>query len=446
MIRRVASLAQLSLRAALRSRFVVAVLSLLTIVALVLPRTIRGDGTPASDIRMLLTWTLGTSFALLAVATLGAGCSALAGEIEEGVFPGIAITPVHAFELWLGKWLGLVTLNALLLLALFVVVAAQTPLRGVPLSHLRPSRLVLTTEESLQEQAALILHRARLDNVLPPEDSDEAWLATILADLRDEYLSVNPGDSHAWRFVIPNRGWRSEEDLLVRLAYSSPMGSAGGVSGHCRLLNAAGEEIATAEITPDDRQQIAFALPAAKLGNSPTLALQFTNTSDEDGSAVLINAASSASLLVPQGSIVGNMLRAGLVLWAVLAAIAGIAISAGAMFSSPVAIFVASTITLIALLSHARTDIEPEGCGHAHHAPEESCPSLTAMNRFSIAVFRRTRLLTAPARNAAPLDRLGDSLVIDPTDTLKALVAVGLLLPLLASLGAMMALKWREFP
>ena len=68
MIRRVAAHFVLGLRAPWRSRLVAALLVLLAATVLVLPAHLHSDGTPAGELRMLLTGTLGPAMAVLAAA------------------------------------------------------------------------------------------------------------------------------------------------------------------------------------------------------------------------------------------------------------------------------------------------------------------------------------------------------------------------------------------
>ena len=61
MIRRVAAIALLGIRAPLRSRLVLGLLALLAVIL----AGIRGDGTAQGEMRMLLTWTLGVAAGVL---------------------------------------------------------------------------------------------------------------------------------------------------------------------------------------------------------------------------------------------------------------------------------------------------------------------------------------------------------------------------------------------
>ena len=73
----------LALRASLRTRTVGAVIVLLMACILILPCVLKGDGTPAGDLQVLFTYTLGFAFGLLALASLWTACSLFAAEIDS---------------------------------------------------------------------------------------------------------------------------------------------------------------------------------------------------------------------------------------------------------------------------------------------------------------------------------------------------------------------------
>src|ERR1035438_7630714 len=105
----------LTWKAAFRFRLflVVAVLLLGSVVGL--PLLIKDDGTARGFTQILLTYTLGTISALLGLSTLWLACGTLARDIEECTVQVVAIKPIARWQIWLGKWLGIMTLNAALL-------------------------------------------------------------------------------------------------------------------------------------------------------------------------------------------------------------------------------------------------------------------------------------------------------------------------------------------
>src|SRR5512140_2832854 len=109
------AIACLTWKAAFRFRLflVVAVLLLGSVVGL--PLLIKDDGTARGFTQILLTYTLSAITALLGMSTLWLACGTLARDIEECQIQVVASKPVARWQIWLGKWLGIMSLNAALL-------------------------------------------------------------------------------------------------------------------------------------------------------------------------------------------------------------------------------------------------------------------------------------------------------------------------------------------
>src|SRR5436190_2623713 len=105
----------LTWKAAFRFRLflVVAVLLLAGVVGL--PLLIKDDGTARGFTQILITYTLSTVTGLLGLSTLWLSCGTLARDIEECQLQMVAVKPVARWQIWLGKWLGIMSLNAALL-------------------------------------------------------------------------------------------------------------------------------------------------------------------------------------------------------------------------------------------------------------------------------------------------------------------------------------------
>src|SRR5437867_8300395 len=114
-MQRLLAIALLTLKAAFRFRLflVLAVLLLASVVGL--PLLIKDDGTARGFTQILLTYTLSTIAALLGLSTLWLACGTLARDIEECQIQVVATKPIARWQIWLGKWLGLLSLNAALL-------------------------------------------------------------------------------------------------------------------------------------------------------------------------------------------------------------------------------------------------------------------------------------------------------------------------------------------
>src|SRR5256712_10771227 len=114
-MQKIFAIAVLTWKAAFRFRLfiVLAVLLLASVVGL--PILLKDDGTARGFIQIMLTYTLSVITTLLGLSTLWLACGTLARDIEECQMQMVAVKPIARWQIWLGKWLGILLLNATLL-------------------------------------------------------------------------------------------------------------------------------------------------------------------------------------------------------------------------------------------------------------------------------------------------------------------------------------------
>jgi len=113
---RIWAVAMLTWRTAFRFRLFWVLAGLLIGAVVVLPLVLKDDGTARGFTQILLTYTLSVMTALLGFATLWLACGTLARDIEDGQMQMVVAKPVARWQIWLGKWLGILLLNAALLM------------------------------------------------------------------------------------------------------------------------------------------------------------------------------------------------------------------------------------------------------------------------------------------------------------------------------------------
>lgn len=444
MIRRVAAHFALGLRAPWRSRLVAALLVLLAATVLVLPAHLHSDGTPAGELRMLLTWTLGPAMALLAAASLWAGCAAISPEVWDRRYASAAVTPARPFEAWLGRWLGLVAIDAALLAAVLLGIGAQVAARVPAAATAVRARLV--ADPASPEEEAQRIYRA----VFPegaPAGREEDVLASIRRDLAGEaYLPVAPGQARGWRFLLPDP---APEEAELRFQFMSSYGSLQGAKGSLSVT-ADGRAVALVPVSNDDPGLVSVALPAGALRGAKRLSAEFRNGESADGGAsVLLRQSDSLRVLVPAGGLPANLARAFLALLAPLALLAALGVALGCAFSFPVAAFLATAVVTMALASGGAVFREADAEDAHSHGPARVETRLDrAARRFSLGASAVLREATAPIGRAETLDRLGDGIAVDARAAALALLLDGLALPLLLGLlgGLALRARCREMP
>src|SRR5580692_8909011 len=111
----IAAIIGLTWKAAFRYRLFWVIAFLLVAAVVGLPILLKDDGTAEGFAQILITYTLGAVTGLLGLCTLWLACGTLARDVEECQIQMVAVKPIARWQIWLGKWLGLVLLNAALL-------------------------------------------------------------------------------------------------------------------------------------------------------------------------------------------------------------------------------------------------------------------------------------------------------------------------------------------
>ena len=354
---RILAIAALTLRSAVRSRLALLLIALLLASVGGLPLAVRGDGTVEGLVQVIVAYSLGFAGVLSALAAVWTGCAAMSAEIAGRQIHLVVTKPVHATELWAGKWLGLLALNALM------VLVSGAAVYGLLRWQTRPARVGEAEYQRLQEE--VLTARA----VLPPvergiEDEVRAAIRERMAaeNVREDEMASLQRDARrsvlASHRLVPAGGRR---EFNFELPFDLPAGRPLHVN--MRLLKSSldfdsvkGRWIAG---TPDEPRRVvrdisirpisrqSFSLPPETLGGGRTLRLSFENL-DPAGQSILFDPEGGLELMVRRGGLLGNMGRA---LWAwfgQLAFISAIGLSAGSLFSMPVASFAA--ITLVGLI------------------------------------------------------------------------------------------------
>src|ERR1700710_924461 len=114
-MQRILAIAWLTWKAALRFKLFLVIAILLFGAVVSLPLLMQDDGTARGFTQIILTYTLSAITALLGLSTLWLACGTLARDIEECQIQVVVTKPIARWQIWFGKWLGIVSLNAVLL-------------------------------------------------------------------------------------------------------------------------------------------------------------------------------------------------------------------------------------------------------------------------------------------------------------------------------------------
>src|SRR5437899_2816517 len=233
-MQRLLAIASLTWKAAFRFRLFIVLAVLLLASVVCLPLLIKDDGTALGFTQILLTYTLSAITALLGLSTLWLACGTLARDIEECQIQVVAVKPIARWQIWLGKWLGLMSLNAALLAVSGASVYALLQWRAARLPEAEQTILrneVLVARGSAKEKSfdqetktatERLLQERLAKNPVTSEDEVKEVRKQIREQIKAEYQVVQPGYVRPWEIDL---GWARnslrDRPLQVRFKFNT---------------------------------------------------------------------------------------------------------------------------------------------------------------------------------------------------------------------------------
>ncbi len=359
------AIAGLTWKAAFRFRLFLVLAVLLLAAVVGLPLIIKDDGTARGFTQILLTYTLSAITGLLGFSTLWLACGTLARDIEECQIQVLVTKPVARWQIWLGKWLGILSLNAALLALSGVCVFG--------LLQWRATRLPAAEQKILREQVLVARGSAKpqnptrqietdAENALREQLKSRPDLAKspalpevkqqILEQVKAEYQVVPPGYTRVWRIDLgPEKDSLRGKPLQLRIKFNASRPGAGGtVAGLWQIGDPQTTHAWQSEpmsLSPDTFHE--FQIPADLFDNQGELAVAFVNANDN--TTLLFPVEDGIEVLYPQGGFAMNFARGLGIIFFWMALLAALGLAAASYLSFPVAAFCSLAMLVVALSS-----------------------------------------------------------------------------------------------
>ena len=152
--RRVRHIAALTWKAAFRLRFIWVMLILLLLAVGGLPAMLRDDGSAKGMAQIILTYTLSMTTGILGFSTLWLAVGSMAQDIGQCQMQMVVTKPIARWQIWLGKWLGIMGLNLLLLGLAGTVVYAMVEYRAGALTTAQYERLKDRSDNEIMQEVS----------------------------------------------------------------------------------------------------------------------------------------------------------------------------------------------------------------------------------------------------------------------------------------------------
>jgi hypothetical protein len=416
-MQRLFAIAWLTWKAALRFRLFIVIAVLLLAAVVGLPVLIKDDGTARGFTQIVLTYTLGSITALLGFSTLWLSCGTLARDIEECQMQVVAVKPIARWQIWLGKWLGIVSLNAALLAISGLSIYSLLQWRATKLPEaerriLREEVLVArgsAREASLEPRIEMVT-RERLKAALeksPENKADENLLRRqIKEQLKAEAQVVAPGYSRPWQIDLGfAKNYLRGEPLYLRVKFNaadkSPSGTFDalwqvGVPEKTRLWRT---EVPMS-LAPDTFHE--FQIAPDLFDENGVLTILFYNPNN---TALLFPLEDGMEVLYREGGFGLNFARGLGVIFCWMALLTTLGLAAASFLSFPVAAF-ASLAALVMSLSTGTLASAVEQGTVMGQDEETGQIGRTPVDAVVIPMFRVALKVINLAKDFSPVDSL----------------------------------------
>lgn len=441
-----------TMRAAVRSRLLLSLLAVLLFACIALPLSVRGDGTVISELRIALSYSMTIALAILGIGTLWASAGTVSQEVEGKQIRLCAVKPLSPYILWLGKWLGIILLNALCLLvvALLLVVHTQRIMQqaNTPEDEKFIRSEVLTARQRITPNRTTIdihaLHR-RADNLkqsgLITAENEEEALRIVEQRIQAEQAIVKPGDSRTWIFDLPDK-LTIESPVTLQYRLAPTVLNARLLNGFWLVHSESQPQAVQLPITQTLKRRNVLTLPSKTLVSGQAHKITYTNPKEPDSQTVIFHRNTPLVLLIGEGAFCWNLLRAMLVMLCILATLSAIGVTLGSLFSFPVASFAAFSVLIIILASHlmafsASTPV------HTHAHADGEC-KVNIQDRSAERTLLSIHKMITPTGQIHAVHKLSHGIRIRWSETVQCVLLLGLLYPGLLSLAGGWYLSRRE--
>lgn len=380
---------KITLKSTLRSKIFILLFVLLILCVFLVPNTISSDGTVSGFIRISLQYSLSIIAFILSLSTIWLGCFIITRDVENYQIHLVSSKPISRVKIWIGKFLGILFVHAVLLFAGAAVVYGFIiwQFNKRDFSEEEKNKIkneVLVGREVFMPampditsmvQKAYKKKIAELEEKNLSTDFSAQEKRNMIKNLRKQIIAglseVQPGVSKqkSWNYY----GLPKDTDSPVFVRYRNYLGkistkdqrsTLGRWFAMKQLKKGKGEDSDSADTSVSEvpaeipwasgRNMTGvfheFMLPNSAVNDKGELTLMYMNF-DPARKSVFFQAADGPKVLVKQTGFFNNYMRAVLILFMRLVLLAGLACTAGAFLYMPTAVFVVISYLLIGSLA-----------------------------------------------------------------------------------------------
>ncbi|HEY1717921.1 MAG TPA: hypothetical protein VGH42_06455 [Verrucomicrobiae bacterium] len=415
-MQRILAIAWLTWKAALRFKLFLVIAVLLVLAVVGLPLVIKDDGTARGFTQIILTYTLSAITALLGLSTLWLSCGTLARDIEECQIQVVATKPIARWQIWIGKWLGIISLNAALLAISGACVYGLLQWRATKLPEAEQKILreqVLVARGSAKPQNSDAEIDAQTDQVLQERLKSSPVTTADLQEVRKEireqvkadFQLVPPNYTRVWQIDLGlAKNFLRDKPLQLRVKFNSAQKSPSGTFeglwqiGDPNSTNFV--QLPPMSLAPDTFHE--FQIPPNLFDDKGVLTIVFANP---NSTALLFPLEDGIEVLYPEGGFAMNFARGLGIIFCWMALLAALGLAAASFLSFPVATFFSLAMLTVVLSGGTLAETVENGSVGVGDG-EKGIAGHSVADAVLIPMFKGILAVVRLVQNFSPIDSL----------------------------------------
>jgi len=454
-MQRLFAIASLTWKAAFRYRLFWVIMTLLLAAVVGLPLLIKDDGTAEGFAQIVITYTLSAVSGLLGLCTLWLSCGTLARDVEDCQIQMVVVKPVARWQIWLGKWLGIVLLDAALLALAGASIYGLLEFRARKLPPAQMARLqsqVLVARGSARETGMDAFIEEETQRRLK-EQKDKGKLAgldelsiekQISDQVKAELQAVPPGGMRIWKIHLGQSAAEElkNQPLYIRTKFVTGDPATTGNTFVGDWYAGTPKTRPWHEFMPSLASDTFHEFPISPnlFDENGDLIIGFRNLNDI---ALLFTLEDGVEVLYRQGGFGANFVRGLAIILCWMALLAAIGLAAASSFSFPVAAFVSMALLIITFSSGTLSNVVSDGTIMGWDS-EKGTKGHSVIDYVVVPTFRAILDTIQLAQRFSPIDSLSTGRSITWKELARAVGQIILLMGGLLGLISIFIFNRRE--